>query len=139
MPDLDMASVAHLGAGALSGSASVLSLRESTGLQSSLPLLQKNYKFSKVFFWGKITGTAGEYLIAMGIEESFAQKTFFFWCALALACSQLGCGRPSHSHACHEWRRATLRRDATLPPRAPVPGRGGQMASGASHAGRLHA
>jgi len=83
-----MASVAHLGAGALSGSASVLSLRESTGLQSSLPLLQKNYKFSKVFFWGKITGTAGEYLIAMGIEESFAQKTFFF-CQDAVSWAQL--------------------------------------------------
>ena len=50
-------------------------------MQSSLPLLQKNYKFTKVFFWGKLTGTAGDYLIAMGIQESFDNKKFFYWCA----------------------------------------------------------
>jgi len=80
--------VAHLSAGALSGGASVLSLRETTGLQSSLPLLQKNYKFTKVFFWGKITGTGGDYLIALGIEESFDQKKFFY-CQDAVSWAQL--------------------------------------------------
>lgn len=75
-----MSSVTHLQYGVVAGSGVVLSLPHSTGLQSSLPLLQKNYKFSRVFFWGKLIGLAGEYLIAMGIEESYATKKFFYWC-----------------------------------------------------------
>ena len=58
-------------------------------MMSSLPILQKNYKFSKVFYWGKLQGVKGEYLIAMGIEESFEAKKFFFWYA----------GRPRRSDA----------------------------------------
>ena len=54
-----MASAAHLQYGVVSGSGVVLALPHSAGLQSSLPLLQKNYKFTKVFFWGKLTGLAG--------------------------------------------------------------------------------
>ena len=50
-----------------------------------LPLLQKNYKFTKVFFWGKLTGTDGDYLIAMGIEESYTAKKFFYWCVCTRA------------------------------------------------------
>ena len=76
-----MASVAALSYGAVSSSGIVLSLPHSTGMQSSLPLLQKNYKFTKVFFWGKLMGIATDYLIAMGIEESYAKAKFFFWCA----------------------------------------------------------
>jgi len=83
-----MASVAHLNLDVLSGSGFVLSQPESAGLQSSLPLLQKNYKFTKVFFWGKLTGTASNYLIAVGIEESYANKKFFF-CQDAVSWAQL--------------------------------------------------
>ena len=56
-----------------------LSLAWGVCLICRLPLLQKAYKFTKVFFWGKLTGTDGEYLIAMGIEESYSTKKFFFW------------------------------------------------------------
>jgi len=73
-----MSSVAAIKYGAVSNSGAILSLPQSAGLQSSLPLLQNNYKFTKVFFWGKITGTAGDYLIAMGIEESYMTKKFFY-------------------------------------------------------------
>lgn len=83
-----MAAVAHLNLGVLGGSGRVLSLPESTGMQSSLPLLQKNYKFTKVFFWGKLVGTNAEYLIAMGIEESYDNKKFFF-CQDAVSWAQL--------------------------------------------------
>ena len=73
-----MSQVPHLNYGAISSSGFVLSLPDSTGMQSSLALLQKNYKFTKVFFWGKITGTGGDYLVAMGIEESYTAKKFFY-------------------------------------------------------------
>lgn len=69
------------GLNAVSSSGVVLALPHAAGMQSSLPILQKNYKFSKVFFWGKLQGMKGDYLVAKGIEESFATKKFFFWCA----------------------------------------------------------
>jgi len=57
-------------------------------MQSSMPILQKNYKFSKVFFWGKLMGMKGDYLIAKGIEESLDCKKFFF-CTDGVSWSQL--------------------------------------------------
>lgn len=59
----------------------VVSLPHAAGMQSSLPILQKNYKFSKVFYWGKMMGMKGDYLIAKGIEESSSTMKFFYWCA----------------------------------------------------------
>ena len=79
----------------------VVSLPHAAGMQSSLPILQKNYKFSKVFYWGKMPiilpqknykfskvfywgkmmGMKGDYLIAKGIEESSSTMKFFYWCA----------------------------------------------------------
>jgi len=73
-----MSTLAAVNYGVISGAGVVLSMPQSAGLQSSLPLLQKNYKFTKVFFWGKLTGTAGDYLIAMGIEESYTAKKYFY-------------------------------------------------------------
>ena len=75
-----MATLPAINYGAVAGSGVVLALPHTTGLQSSLPLLQKNYKFSKVFFWGKLMGMTGDYLIAMGIEESYGKAKFFYWC-----------------------------------------------------------
>lgn len=63
---------------ALSPCGVVLPLPHSAGLQSSLPILQNNYKFSKVFFWGKLQGHTGDYLIAKGVGETFATPKFFF-------------------------------------------------------------
>ena len=69
------------GLAAVASSGFKLSLPHSTGMQSSLPILKKNYKFGKVLFWGKLMGKTADYLIAMGIEESWEAKKFFFWCA----------------------------------------------------------
>lgn len=66
------------GLAAVASSGFKLSLPHSTGMQSSLPILKKNYKFTKVFFWGKLTGLKGDYLIAKGVSESFATTKFFF-------------------------------------------------------------
>ena len=84
-----MASLSHMNMEVVSTNGVVLSLPQKAGMQSSLPLLQKNYKFTKVFFWGKLTGTASDYYIAMGTEESYGNKKFFFWCARAYCDARL--------------------------------------------------
>ena len=73
----------------------VVSLPHAAGMQSSLPILQKNYKFSKVFYWGKMMGMKGDYLIAKGIEESSSTMKFFYWCA----------SREPAARADAQWRR----------------------------------
>lgn len=83
-----MASLAAINLGAISSSGVVLALPHSTGMQSSLPLLKKNYKFSKVCFWGKLMGMTGDYLIAMGVEESYT-KCKFFYCQDGVSWAQL--------------------------------------------------
>jgi len=72
----------------LSSSGVVLPMPHSAGMQSSLPILKKNYKFSEVFFWGKLQGLKGDYLIAKGVEESYETKKFFF-CQDGVSWSQL--------------------------------------------------
>ena len=72
------------GLSALASSGVMLALPHVTAMQSSLPILKKNYKFSKVFFWGKLQGRKSDYLIAMGVEDSYNTKKFFFWCAYRL-------------------------------------------------------
>jgi len=57
-------------------------------MQSSLPILKKNYKFNSVFFWGKLQGLTADYLIAKGIEESYSTKKFFY-CSDGVSWSQL--------------------------------------------------
>jgi len=87
--------------GVVGGSGNVLSLSESTGLQSSLPLLQKNSKFTKVFFWGQLRGTTADYLIAFGIEESYHNKKFFF-CQDAVSWAQLPLVTPEMEAKCEK-------------------------------------
>ena len=91
-----MATLPAINYGVVAGSGVTLALPHSTGLQSSLPLLQKNYKFSKVFFWGKLMGMTGDYLIAMGIEESYGKAKFFYWCVALTSCA-LGRSRRGRS------------------------------------------
>ena len=50
-----MASLMALKLNAVSSSGAVLSLPQSSGFESSLTLLKKNYKLTNVFFWGKVT------------------------------------------------------------------------------------
>lgn len=66
------------GLSAFASSGVMLALPHVTAMQSSLPILKKNYKFSKVFFWGKLQGRKSDYLIAMGVEDSYNTKKFFF-------------------------------------------------------------
>lgn len=77
-----------IGINAVASSGVALPLPIATGMQSSLPILQKNYKFTKVFFWGKLMGMSGDYLIAKGIEESYETMKFFF-CQDGVTWSQL--------------------------------------------------
>jgi len=76
------------GFSSLSSSGVTLSLPHAAGMQSSLPILKKNYKFNSVFFWGKLQGMKGDYLIAKGIEESYTSKKFFY-CTDGVSWSQL--------------------------------------------------
>lgn len=65
---------------AVASTGCVVSLAHKAAMQSSFPLLKKQNKFSKVLFFGKVMGKVGDYLIAVGIEESFVSgKKFFFW------------------------------------------------------------
>ncbi|KAL3908030.1 MAG: hypothetical protein SGPRY_009953 [Prymnesium sp.] len=76
----DLTAVTKAGIPATFGN--VLSIAHSAGMQSSFPLLLKNYKFSEVRFFGRIFGKAKDYLVAVGIEHTWlGEKKFFFWCA----------------------------------------------------------
>ncbi|XP_073667532.1 radial spoke head protein 9 homolog [Paramisgurnus dabryanus] len=46
-----------------------LSSEQRAALQTSLVILKRNYKFSRVLFWGRILGIKGDYFIAQGIGE----------------------------------------------------------------------
>ncbi|KAK2856346.1 hypothetical protein Q5P01_005081 [Channa striata] len=53
----------------VAGSGQILSVEQRTALQISLVILQKNYKFNRVLFWGKILGLKVDYFIAQGRGE----------------------------------------------------------------------
>jgi len=67
----------------------VVSLAHKSAMQSSLPLLKKNYKFAAVQFWGKLTGKLGDYLIAAGIQSSYTSGKLFFFCQDGVSWAQL--------------------------------------------------
>lgn len=67
----------------------VLSIAHKAALQSSLPVLKKNNKFSYVHFFGKITGKASDYLIAIGIDDSYLGPKKYFYCQDGVAWAQL--------------------------------------------------
>ncbi|XP_067875712.1 radial spoke head protein 9 homolog [Heterodontus francisci] len=46
----------------------VLSPEQKTTLQISMEIVKKNYKFSRVYFWGKIMGLTADYFIVQGVE-----------------------------------------------------------------------
>ncbi|XP_060711788.1 radial spoke head protein 9 homolog [Hemiscyllium ocellatum] len=46
----------------------VLSPEQRATLQVSLEIVKKNYKFSRVYFWGKILGLTADYFIVIGVE-----------------------------------------------------------------------
>merc|ERR1712054_388163 len=67
----------------------VLSVEHKAAMQSSLPLLKKNYKFSQVVFWGKIQGRSNDYLVAQGINNSWMGSKKTFYCQDGVTWAQL--------------------------------------------------
>ncbi|XP_035276149.1 radial spoke head protein 9 homolog [Anguilla anguilla] len=63
----------------VSGNGLRLSCEQKAALQTSLVILQRNYRFSRVLFWGKILGVKGDYFIAQGAteDELRAKKTLY--------------------------------------------------------------
>ena len=55
--------------GYLDSSGVVLSVEQRASLQSSLALLRRDHKFSKVKLWGMVKGVEGDYFVAMGISK----------------------------------------------------------------------
>ena len=53
----------------VAGSGHTLSVEQRAALQTSLVIVQKNYKFHRVLFWGKILGLKEDYFIAQGRGE----------------------------------------------------------------------
>lgn len=63
----------------VSGAGLTLSSEQKAALQTSLVILQKNYKFHRALFWGKILGIKGDYFIAQGVgdDEMRDKKTLY--------------------------------------------------------------
>ncbi|XP_075719631.1 radial spoke head protein 9 homolog [Rhinoderma darwinii] len=68
-----------------------LNPEQSAALRTSLRLLQRDMRLSRVFFWGKILGVRGDYYIAQGTEggEQLRNRRTFYslncldWCLLS--------------------------------------------------------
>jgi radial spoke head protein 9 len=57
----------------------VLSVEQRAALQTSLSIAKEQYKFSRIYFWGKIIGTKEDYFIACGVGNSeISQRTFLY-------------------------------------------------------------
>lgn len=58
-----------------------LNVQEITGIQSGLMKLKCDFKFSSVYFWGKIFADAGDYYVAYGLSDNgfeFPAKQFYY-------------------------------------------------------------
>lgn len=57
----------------------VLSVEQKTSLQTSLSIQRDQYKFSRIYFWGKILGVREDYYIAVGVgKNELKQRTFIY-------------------------------------------------------------
>ncbi|XP_028653118.1 radial spoke head protein 9 homolog [Erpetoichthys calabaricus] len=75
---MDSASV-HFSLDLVSGCGSLLSPEQKTALQTSLVILKRNYKFTRVLFWGKIFGIKADYYIARGLgADEMRDKTILY-------------------------------------------------------------
>lgn len=63
----------------LGGSGVVLSAENRASLQTSLSVLKNEMQFSKVYFWGRITGTENDYFIAQGVDtrDVFTRRVLY--------------------------------------------------------------
>ncbi|CAL8313664.1 unnamed protein product [Lota lota] len=63
----------------VSGIGYTLNGEQRAALQTSLLLLKKNYKFTRVMFWGKILGIKDDYFIAQGKgDDELKDKKFLY-------------------------------------------------------------
>lgn len=67
----------------------VLNVEQIAAMQSSLPLLQANYKFTAVQFWGRIAGTSKDFLIAQGLSASAVKGKKMFFCQDGVSWAEL--------------------------------------------------
>ncbi|XP_069743889.1 radial spoke head protein 9 homolog isoform X2 [Narcine bancroftii] len=67
----------HLGDASSQGL--VLSPEHQAALQVSLELVRRNYKFNRVYLWGKVLGLGGDYFIVQGVDvdELKSRKTLY--------------------------------------------------------------
>ena len=57
----------------------VLSVENRASLQTSLAIAREQYKFNRIYFWGKVIGTKEDYFIACGVGGSeIDQRTFLY-------------------------------------------------------------
>ncbi len=57
----------------------VLSIEQRACLQTSLSIAREQYKFERIYLWGKILGTKEDYLIAVGAgSNEIKQRTFLY-------------------------------------------------------------
>ncbi|XP_073349582.1 radial spoke head protein 9 homolog [Pagrus major] len=63
----------------VAGSGQTLNVEQRAALQTSLVILKKNYKFSRVLFWGKILGLNEDYFIAQGRGEDEMQDKKYLY------------------------------------------------------------
>lgn len=61
------------------GCGNILNIEQRAALQTSLTILKKNYKFQRVFFWGKILGSKEDYFIAQGRGEDEMQDRKYLY------------------------------------------------------------
>lgn len=69
----------HLNIDYVGSSGIILSPEQKAALQTSLIILQRDMKFEKVYFWGKILGVRDDYFIAQGVgmDEMAEKKTLY--------------------------------------------------------------
>lgn len=57
----------------------VLSIEQRASLQTSLSITRDQYKFDRIYLWGKILGTKEDYFIAVGTgSNEIKQRTFLY-------------------------------------------------------------
>ncbi|CAF0766842.1 unnamed protein product [Brachionus calyciflorus] len=57
----------------------VLSVEQRAALQTSLSIVREQYKFNKIYFWGKILGTKEDYFIAVGVGRNEIKNRSFLY------------------------------------------------------------
>lgn len=63
----------------LSLSGIVLSTEQRASLQTSLSIAREQYKFDRIYLWGKILGTKEDYFIAVGTGTNEIKKRTFLY------------------------------------------------------------